>query len=151
MLDACQARGGITQDELHSIPGQIDAMAVEIKASLFTVRITAGLSATDSQSHSIAVRPWKDAHNRLHLTYVYEQNTPIPAMTDVETHFGAAKLVIDMDNFEHVEGIYWTRRNWQIGLNTAGRLKLRRIQARKDAGKTLREYADEKKNQYSGA
>ena len=150
MLDASQGRGGITQDELHSTPGQIDAMAVQIKASLFRVQITAGLSATNGQSHSITVRPWKDAHNRLHLTYVYEQNTPDPAMTDVETHLGAAELMIDMDDFEKAEGIYWTRRNWQKGLNTAGRLDLCRIEARKNRGKTLREYANEQREQSSG-
>ena len=145
MLDASQAHGGVTQDELQSTPEQTNAMAVEIKTSLFKVQITAGLSATNGQSHSIMVLPRKDAHNRLHLTYVYEQDTPDPAITDVDTHLGAANLVIDMDDLEKAEGIYWTRRNWKMGLNTAGRLELRRIKARKDKGKTLREYATEQR------
>ena len=135
----------MTQSELHSIPEQSDAMAVEIKASLFKIQITAGLSATNGQSHSITVRPWMDAHQRLHLTYVYQQDTPDPAMTDVDTHLGAAELVLSMDEFEKAEGVYWTRRNWKTGLNTAGRLEIRRIKAWKDKKKTLRDYATDER------
>ena len=151
MLDASQAHEGITQDELHATLGQTDAMAVEIKASLFKVQITAGLSATNGQSHSITAHPWKDAHNRLHLTYVYGQDTPDPDMTDVDTHLGAADLVIDMDDLEKAEGVYWTRRNWKTGLNTAGHLELKRIRAQRDKGKTLRDYAAEQRERASDA
>ncbi|GAA6198736.1 hypothetical protein NBRC116598_41810 [Pseudophaeobacter arcticus] len=35
--------------------------------------------------------------------------------------------------------------NWQIGLNTAGRLELHRSTQRKEKGKSLRQYAGEEK------
>ncbi|WP_083101151.1 hypothetical protein [Pseudophaeobacter leonis] len=54
-------------------------------------------------------------------------------------------MTIDPDNLDVAEGVYWTRRNWQIGLNTAGRLELRRSTQRKEKGKSLRQYATEEK------
>ena len=68
MFDAAQSHERITQNELQLTAEQVDTMAVEIKASLFNVQITAGLSATDSHSRSIIVRPWKDLHDSIHLT-----------------------------------------------------------------------------------
>ena len=58
---------------------------------------------------------------------------------------GAADLTIDPDSLDAAEGVYWTRRNWQMGLNSAGRLELRRPTQRKEKGKSLRYYAAEEK------
>ena len=146
MFEASQAAYMVTQDDLHSIPLQTDAMAVEIKATLFKVQITASLSSTNSQSHSITVCPRMDAHNRLQLTYVYNQDTPNPSLTDADNHLGAADLVIDMDNIDKAEGFYWTRRSWQMGLNTAGRLELRRVKMWRDKDKSLCDYAAEEQS-----
>lgn len=143
MLDFARSKEEITQSDLHATSEQVDALAVEIKASLFRVQITAGLSNTAGRSHSITVRPRKDTRDNIHLTYVYAQNTPNPASTDVEEYFGAADLEIELDDFERATGTYWTRRNWKMGVNTAGRLELRRIKKWKDKGKSLREYAAE--------
>ncbi len=151
MLDAAQADHGITQSELYATPEQADALAVEIKASLFKVQITAGLSNTNGRSHSFIVRPRKDAQGNVHLTYVYAQDTPNPVSTDVETHLGAADLEFELDDLEGAEGVYWTRRNWKTGFNTAGRLELRRIKAHKDKGKSLREYAAEERERITGS
>ena len=146
MLEAAQANHFIEQGELHSTPEQRDAMAVQITASLFTLKIAAGLSSTDGQSYSIAAKPRKDQHSgRIHLSYVYEQTTPDHAITDEERHMGAADLIIDPDALDQAEGVYWTRRSWKSGLNTAGRLMLRRIEKNKDKGKSLRSYAAEEK------
>ena len=150
MLDAAQANKGITQNELQMTSEQTDAMAVEIKATLFKVQITAGLSETEGRAHSIIVRPRKDSHGNIHLTYVYAQDSPDPASTDAETHFGAADLEIEIDNLERAEGVYWTRRNWKMGLNTAGRLELKRIKVWKDKGKSLREYAAKERERFTG-
>lgn len=136
----------IDQDELHSTQEQVDAMAVQVTASLFRFKVEAGLSSTDGRSHSITAKPHRDQHSgRLHLTYVYEQTSPNPAITDEERHMGAADLTIDPDNLDVAEGVYWTRRVWQIGLNTAGRLELHRSTQRKEKGKSLRQYAAEEK------
>ena len=146
MLEAAQAHRAIEQIELHSTPEQRDAIAVQITSSLFVLKIAAGLSSTDGQSYSITAKPRRDQHSdRLHISYVYEQSTPDPAITDEDKHMGAADLIIDMEDLETAEGVYWTRRSWKTGLNTAGRLTLRRVSARKEKAKTLRKYAAEEK------
>ena len=146
MLEKAQEVGAIEAAELHALPEQRDAMAIEITASLFRLKITSGLSTTDGRSCSIAAKPRRDQHTgHIHLAYVYEQETPNPEITDEERHMGAADLVIEPENLEEAEGYYWTRRNWKAGLNTAGRLKLRRIAQKKEKGKSLRQYAAEEK------
>jgi len=148
MLEAAQAEKFIDQVELHSTPEQRDAMAVQITASLFTLKIAAGLSSTDGQSYSIAAKPRRDQHSGyIHLSYVYEQSTPDHEITDEERHMGAADLIIDPDNLTQAEGVYWTRRSWKKGLNTAGRLELKWVEVDKAKGKTLRDYAAKKKDE----
>lgn len=146
MLEGAQAYSAIDQYELHSTPEQRDALAVQITASLFQLRIAAGLSSTDARSYSVAAKPRRDQHSgRIRFTYVYEQTSPDPAITDEENHMGAADLILEPDNLEVAEGVYWTRRNWKTGLNTAGHLELRRIAQRKEPGKSLRQYAADEK------
>ena len=140
MFDAARGHYSVTENDLYETLRQTDAMAMEIKASLFKVQIVAALSSTNGFSRSVTVRPWKDNHGHLHLTYVYEQETPDPAISDVETHLGAADLVIDLEDIETAKGEYWTRRNWRMGLNTAGRLELERVSAKKEKSKSLEQY-----------
>ncbi len=146
MLDKAQEDGAIDAAELHAIPEQRDAIAIQITASLFRLKITSAQSATNGRSCSITAKPRRDQHTgHIHIVYVYEQETPIPEVTDEERHMGAVNLVIDPDNLEKAEGHYWTRRNWKSGLNTAGMLNLRRVAPAKDKGKSLRQYAAEEK------
>ena len=127
-------------------PDQNDAMAMQITNSLFVLRIDAGLSSTDGESHSITAKPWRHQHTkRVHLSYVYEQQTPNHASTDEEKHLGAADLVLTVEDFSKAEGTYWTRRSWRTGRNTAGMLALSRLQTWHDKRKNLREYAAEHK------
>jgi hypothetical protein len=124
-----QTRGG--SSERH------DAIAVEITASLFGLRIESGLSSMDATSYSITAKPWKCQHTpRVHLAYVYEQETKDPSVTDEERHMGAADLVFEPQNLDALNGVYWTRRSWITGLNTAGRLQLHRVATAKDPKKT---------------
>ena len=146
MLDEAQAYSTVDKAELHSTPEQRDAMAVQVTASLFHLKIEAGLSSTDGRSHSITAKSRRDQHSgRIHLTYVYEQTSPNPAITDEERHMGTADLTIDPDSLDYAEGVYWTRRNWRIGLNTAGCLDLHRVAQHKEKGKSLRQYATEER------
>lgn len=148
MLEAAKAEWAIGEGELHAVPEQRDAVAMRLSASLFRLSIAAGLSSTDGQSYSITARPWREqSSDRLHLTYVYEQRTPDPALTDEECHMGAADLVLDLEDPTTSEGVYWTRRRWKVGLNTAGKLELKRLTDRKDPRKTLRQYAAKHKSQ----
>lgn len=146
MFEAAKADRGIEQLELHSTSEQRDAIAIQITASLFALKINAALSSTGGNSYSIAAKPRRDQHTgRLHLSYVYEQVTRDHALTDEEKHMGAADLITDPENLDQAEGVYWTRRSWKIGLNTAGRLTLHRVAAHREGSKTLREYATDEK------
>lgn len=62
------------------------------------------------------------------LFYVYDSHISAPKNTDSQRHLGAARVIIPLDRRPMVlEGNYWTDRNWHLGLNTAGRIRLRRI------------------------
>lgn len=144
LVEAAQQGGGLTEQELHDIPEQRDAMAVQIKASLFRLHICAGLSSTGARSYSITAKPWRQQHTEeIHISYVYKQETPNHAITDEEMHLGAAELIIRLECHSQAEGTYWTRRSWKTGRNTAGKLELRRISPRIDADKTLQQHAVE--------
>lgn len=146
MRNAATTESVIDLAELYETAERHDAIAVEITASLYSLRLATGLSSMDATSYSITARPWKCQHTpRIHLSYVYEQETKDPSATDEERHMGAADLVYDAHSPDSLEGVYWTRRSWIEGLNTAGRLKLRRVAPSKDSSKTLRDYALEEK------
>ncbi len=147
LFDASQMDCTTNREELNCIPLQVDALVIEVKANLFKVQITASLSSTTGQSYSIIVCPRKDIHNRLFLTYVYNQDTPKPAVTDADNHLGAVDLMIDTDSFNKGEGNYWTRRNWKEGLNTAGRLEIQRIELWRDKKKSLNDYVTARQNE----
>ena len=144
LVDTAQSTKQITEQELHDIPDQCDAMAAQITNSLFALRIDAYQCSTNGDSHSITALPWRNQlTKRIHISCVYRQSTPNPAWTDDETHLGAADLILVDDNFSKAEGTYWTRRAWRTGQNTAGTLCLKRKQARKDIGKSFKEHAVE--------
>lgn len=142
LVETALSTGKVTEQDLHDTPEQSDAMAVQITNSLFTLRIAAGLSSTDGESHSITAKPWRHQHtDRIHLSYVYEQHTPNHAATDEETHLGAADLALAKEDFSKGTGTYWTRRSWRTGRNTAGTLELSRLEPRKAKNLSLRDYA----------
>lgn len=146
MLQAAQAEEALAQAELAGVPPQEDAIAVEIKASLFAIRIHGALSSTKGGSHTLTARPRLNADSgRLHITYVYEQSVPVAKLSDEGIHIGAADVQLDWDHPIEAEGVYWTQRRWSLGLNTAGRVALRKIAPRRDAAKPLKEYAREEK------
>lgn len=145
LLATAQSHDKTTEQELHDHPEQRDAMAVRITNSLFTLRICAGLSSTNGESHTITAKPWRHQHTgQIHLSYVYEQTTPNRAATDEETHLGAADLAL-ADDCSRAEGTYWTRRSWRTGRNTAGKLELARLSRRFDKQITLGQLAAEHK------
>lgn len=146
MLQAAQGEEALAQAELVGVPPQEDAIAVEIKASLFVIRIFAALSSTEGTSHTLTARPRLDANSgSLHVTYVYEQSVPVPRLMDEGLHIGAADVQLDRDDPTAAEGVYWTQRRWTLGLNTAGRVSLRRIAPRLESDKRLADYAREER------
>lgn len=62
------------------------------------------------------------------LFYVFESFVTVPKSTDSQRHLGAARVCIPLEpRPATLEGHYWTDRNWHNGLNTAGRIRFRRI------------------------
>jgi len=150
MVSSAEGKGGLAKQELFDTLERHDAIAMEITASLFSLRLETGLSSKDATSYSITAKPWKCHHTpRIHLAYVYEQETKDPSVTDEERHMGAADVLFEPQAPDELNGVYWTRRSWVTGLNTAGRLQLRRVARSKDAKKSLRDYALEEKGRLS--
>lgn len=62
------------------------------------------------------------------LFYIYDSRVLAPKNTDSDRHLGAAWVAVPLESRPVVlEGNYWTDRNWHLGLNTAGRIRLRRV------------------------
>ncbi len=99
---------------------------VTIEADLFNVVMKLETLDKYSVSYSLYVQPQRGGALRCpRLAYIYQNDTHVPVNTDAESHFGAAFLEVSQDG-KTLEGTYWTARNWTKGLNTAGRIVLRR-------------------------
>jgi hypothetical protein len=146
LAEAALSRNALAQADLELTDLQRDAVAVQITASLFVVKIRVFATSTNGESHSIAARPWSDQHTgRIHITNVYRQVVPLPKPNDEPIHLGAADLELDHEEPDQIRGEYWTRRMWRSGMNTAGIIELVRRSDGKDRSKTLREYGLEEK------
>lgn len=146
LVEAAQSSDIISEQELHDIPEQQDAMAVKFTNSLFKLQVQAGLSSTNGESFSITAKPWRNQHTgRIHLSYIYRQQSPNHAITDEEAHLGAADLELTAEDYGRAVGTYWTRRAWRTGRNTAGTLELSKVTGKSNPEKTLQHYAQEHK------
>ena len=141
MFNAAQCSNILAASDLQETAEREDNIVIEIQASLFRVKIEAYLGSTKGKSHSITARPFRTLHNGdVHLVYVYSQDVPDPDVTDECTHLGAAELVFPEHAIGSGEGIYWTRRKWKLGLNTAGKIQIERVSGNRATGKTLASY-----------
>ncbi|WP_434555270.1 hypothetical protein [Salinisphaera shabanensis] len=147
LVEAAQSDDKTTEQELHNLAEQRDAIAVRFTNSVFKLQVRAGLSSTEGESISITAKPWRDQHTgRIHLSYVYRQQTPNHAITDEETHLGAADLELIDEDYRRAAGTYWTKRAWRTGRNTAGLLELYRLTNNADRKKSLQTYVREHMN-----
>lgn len=104
-------------------------ITVRIEADLFRIRMRLETTDNYSTSQTIFVTPRRSL-GVPELVYIYQNDTPLPEGTDALNHLGAGYLKIFARDSELVmEGTYWTARNWTKGLNTAGRIVLRRPSA----------------------
>lgn len=141
MKDGALDEGGITQEELDKVVLQHNDMAIEIKASLFNVKVLGKLSNTNGDSYSINSSVLKkEEAETVNLVYIYKQSTPDPKTTDQDVHMGAADLSWKACSPNELTGVYWTRRSWRQGLNTAGFLQLKRETDKVDPEKSLKDY-----------
>jgi len=128
MKDRALSGEKITENELEKIDLQHDSMEIEIKASLFRIKILGKLSATNGDSYSLTSTMYKKEDAEIvNLAYIYEQVTPDPKRMDQDIHLGAASLSWNACAPNELSGVYWTRRSWRQGLNTAGRINLKKL------------------------
>lgn len=140
---AAATRGKLELGELPSIPLRPGDIAMEVKADLFRIKIRSKLSATGGTSTTLSARADKTPTNdEFRLSYLYKQDTPEPASTDEGSHDGAATLAISLGRPLSMEGVYWTRRKWREGMNTAGMIVVKRVsELHAPAGTDLLEHA----------
>jgi predicted pore-forming effector associated with SMODS systems len=141
MKDAALNGNMVATEKLDEVELQKNAMAVEIKASLFSVKVKARLSSTNGDSYSLtSTVSKKEQAETVNLLYVYEQQTPNPGASDHDVHMGAADLSWSKSKPNQLHGPYWTRRCWWKGLNTAGNIILNRQTDKVDACRSLDTY-----------
>lgn len=126
MRKAACDKGAAAADFVDNISLLQLPITLEIKASLFELHVFGILPTTDSTSVSAASRLIRSQDGRYILYYVFTQETGLISSTDESVHDGAARLIYYPDQLE-LSGTYWTKRMWQAGLNTAGRLKVIRV------------------------
>ena len=104
-------------------------LTLRITAGWFRVHIRMETDNRYSKSRTLSVAPMRGSDGDPHvLSYVYENYTPDAVATDTAHHRGAAWLEVSLAGAEPIlEGVVWTDRNWQKGLNTAGLLRVERI------------------------
>lgn len=114
----------------HSAPVSLAPVpaTVTIIARLFYVRMNLTSDNRYSTSRTVFVRVSRDPEDgSVTLHYLYKNTTLVPEATDSDSHDGAANLGVERQGSDiWLEGVYWTNRNWHVGLNTAGRITLRR-------------------------
>ncbi len=101
-----------------------------IKADLFRIKLALSMDDNYLTSDTMicSVVP-ASTGGRPSLYYIFKSEVAVPMPTDSDTHLGAARIPIPVGKAPaRLEGTYWTNRNWHRGLNTAGRIRLVRVQ-----------------------
>lgn len=101
---------------------------IKITARFFRVRMQFEANDRYSKSSTVCVAVQRDwQHGTIELNYIYENLTGNPKMSDCSHHNGAARVQVrDEDGKVSMEGVYFTDRNWNQGLNTAGYISFER-------------------------
>ena len=95
----------------------------KITVRLLHVRMRFESDNKYTRSKTTAVHVSRDPEDGdLTLSYIYKADTPTPVETDSGSHYGSATLrfVPKGEGGPKFDGWYWTNRNWEKGLNTAG-------------------------------
>lgn len=101
---------------------------VKIRSRFFRVHMTFEADDRYSKSSTVCVSVKRDLqHGTIELNYIYENLTSNPKSSDCSRHNGAARIgVRDEEGIVSMEGVYFTDRNWNQGLNTAGYISFER-------------------------
>ena len=101
---------------------------IKISARFFRVRMQFEADDRYSKSSTVCVAVQRDwQHGTIELNYIYENLTSNPKISDCSHHNGAARVQVrDEEGKVSMEGVYFTDRNWNQGLNTAGYISFER-------------------------
>jgi len=115
----------LSSDLPDGLPSEPVRLSATITSGLLDFKIVMRMSPT-RRSYTVFVKPAWCKPSAPRLYYLYEQ-TEVGAIetSDISEHRGAAYLDYDPD-LDTLHGRYWTERFADRGLNTAGRLILRR-------------------------
>jgi len=107
---------------------------IQVKARLLWIKITLRSDSRYSKSKSVIAGVVRDEDaGDVRIYYTYENTTENPVTSDCSHHFGSAYLdVVGSGKDMVLEGLYWTNRNWNSGLNTAGTIRWERVSAASD-------------------
>lgn len=130
MMEAARGNRG----QFDTAKDDIDPLKVKLSAriecELMAIRIVITMDGVERTSRTIFVRPERKAGEEPALYYIYRQTDHgTPAVTDTREHLGAAILRLDSNG--DLKGKYWTARNEERGLTTAGTIALKRYKTRK--------------------
>lgn len=96
-----------------------------IKMSIFDFSMSMNSGDGYSSSHVVSSKLLRDELlGGFVLYYVFESEVSNPVSKDVANFQGAAKLRVNSSG--PLKGVYWTNRNWQNRLQTAGHVELTR-------------------------
>ncbi len=128
-----QARKGLDVADEEALPALLDtSVEVDITTTFFTIRMdlkTAESEYLHSKLRAAVLTPATDLA-RGRLTYVFEAIIRKPEGSDDGRFDGAADLDIhSAAGHLWLEGPMWTTRKWRQGLNTAGCIKLERVES----------------------
>lgn len=109
---------------------------VKIFSRFFRVRMQFEANDRYSKSSTVCVAVQRDCqHGTIELDYIYENLTSNPEIADCSRHNGAARIQVrDEDGKVSMEGVYFTDRNWNQGLNTAGYISFERASTQAAGG-----------------
>lgn len=141
MSDAASSEKIYSDSEFNTLELTEQKIVMEIKETLFSVSIYAEIASTGNSSHSITATARNNpVSGELQILYIYCQDTIYPGETDESSHLGAGELNFQHENLTISDGYYWTRRMWQRGFNTAGRISIEKMSESRISKKSLSEY-----------
>ena len=106
---------------------QMKQVIVDFNIKMNFLRLTMEGVSEDEYMRSEVLSSWLQTEgNNLFLYYTYMVNVKKPKSTDEQFFHGSARLQLiwdDIGNY-YFEGNYWTNRNWNVGGQTSGYIKV---------------------------
>jgi hypothetical protein len=123
---------GFTESTHKDVNGNRVTTPVEmtINATFFGFRIEFRSLDEYQKSKVVQSEIYKDPRDgSFQVSYIFEAEVEDPKPTDDSKFDGAAKLKVQYfkDKDLELSGVYWTNRAWQRGMQTAGKIRLSRL------------------------